>query len=566
MDSGQTLFEFCLTYFEQFKQEFASYNVRTDPAMELREGEGLLCYYDLKDGHIYLSLPDLSNPVGKLQLLFIRSVLGCETNDEVLYFLRLLLPRVIAHEMAHHFRHRYGLFSNNLWQEEQIANQLATAVTKQRLSTVEREDARKFLERSIAILEAKLEVDQEGMDSYYSIWDALSVGGEIGDVALGYMELAHELFSIQPAEILDSGGQLSADISQRLEHREQVIDEINTEYASNFMRYLYYQLSWLYLDLSTRENHYVETFARKWLDVYTPMLPLLSDVDLPSEEAILAVFKAYLDVSHYSEAGAHYFYKRYRALLLTRLQSVELSLPGQAERLKKESAFLLQNWNGDEKGSDMLEYLSHIAPPALRRLFPNQIREQIQRQFPIQIHLPTDTDRRLWRHIVLQEDDQGAANTLSRLNILDKIEIYKALPAEVLLELAYNFCRVKTSSHEPVIWQGEINNDVYILISGRLEAFVTNDGQERLLGKILPGEVFGEMAFFTHEPRNATVRAVEPSECFVLKDSDLHLFSFKYPSIIMQMARILTRRLRGNSPILADEVNLRPVFFDAMQG
>jgi CRP-like cAMP-binding protein len=233
-------------------------------------------------------------------------------------------------------------------------------------------------------------------------------------------------------------------------------------------------------------------------------------------------------------------------LLLTRLQSAELSLPGQAERLRKESAFLLQNWGGREKEPDMLEYLSHIAPPSLRRLFPHQITDYVKVQFPIQIHLPTETDRRLWRHIVLNEDDQGAANTLGRLTILDQIEIYHSLPAEVMLELAYNFCRVKLRHHEPIIWQGEINNDVYILIKGKLEVIINEGDRQRVLGIIKRGEVFGEMAFFTREPRNATVRAIEFSECFVLKDSDLYRFAFKYPSIVMQMARILTKRLAEN--------------------
>ncbi len=540
------LFELGQNAFNKFLNEFANYGIRANPDMELRQGDGMLCYYDLQDGHIYLSLPDLESPIGKLQLLFLRSLLGCENNEEVLYFFRLMLPRVIAHEIAHHYRHRYGLFENNLWREEQIANQLATAVTKQRFSPAEREQARLFLERAIAGLEEKLDVKNMAADSYHSIWEALSMSSKIGEVALGYMELAHELFAIKPTDILESGGQLSDELNQRLERRDDLINEINKEYTSNFVRYLYYQLSWLYLDLTSHENQYVESFARQHLGVSIPMLPMLpEEMATPSEQAIMAAFKAYQDSKPRSQAAAHYFYKRYRVLLLTRLQSAELTIPGQAERLRKESAFLLQNWGGQEKEPDMLNYLAQLAPPSLRRLFPRQIIEQMPLHFPVQVHLPTETDKRLWRHIVLEEDDQGAANTLARLTILDQIEIYHPLPAEVMLELTRNFCRVKLVPHEPIIWQGEINNDVYILITGNLEAVVNKGKEEVLIGKIRPGEIFGEMAFFTREPRKATVRAVEPSECFVLKDSDLYMFVFKYPSVLMQMARILTQRLNA---------------------
>ena len=55
--------------------------------------------------------------------------------------------------------------------------------------------------------------------------------------------------------------------------------------------------------------------------------------------------------------------------------------------------------------------------------------------------------------------------------------------------------------------------------------------------------MFGEVAFFTEDPRYATVRAVEPSRCFVLTDTDLQLFAFKHPAILMQMAGVLAKRL-----------------------
>jgi len=520
------------------------YGIKANPAMELREGDGLLCFYDLSDGHIYISAPDLDSPIGRLQVLFLRSLLSCETNEEVTYFFELLLPRVIAHELAHHYRHRYGLFSNNLWYEEQIANRLATAATKQRLTPQERVKASHFLERAIAGLEEKLEITDRATDSYHSIWQALTIGGQISEVVLGYMELAHELFSIPPSMVLAGGGELTKEMSDRLERREDIIDEVNDEYASNFMRYLYYQLSWLYLDLTSYENQYVELFARQHLQIQSPLLPLLPDItSTPLEDEILAVYRAYQDTHPISKTAGHFFYKRYRSLLLARLQSAELTLPGQAERLRKESAFLLQNWEENNRDNDMLSYLTYLAPPSLRKFFPKQIENQVFNQFPIQLHLPTETERRLWRHIVLEENDQGAANTLARLNMLDQIELYHPLPAEVLLELVYNFCRIKLVPGQVVIWQDELNNDVFILIEGELEVFRTLNDQQHHVCFIQPGEVFGEMAFFTREPRNATVRATTVAECFVIKDTDLNLFVYKYPSILMQMARIVAHRL-----------------------
>jgi CRP-like cAMP-binding protein len=60
---------------------------------------------------------------------------------------------------------------------------------------------------------------------------------------------------------------------------------------------------------------------------------------------------------------------------------------------------------------------------------------------------------------------------------------------------------------------------------------------------INPGEMFGEIAFFTEDARYATVQAVEPSLCFVLTDTELQLFAYSHPTILMQMASALAKRL-----------------------
>ena len=62
--------------FDAFIQEFATYGIHADSEIALCRGTGMLCYYDLKDGHIYLSLPDLDAPEGRLHMLFLRSFSG----------------------------------------------------------------------------------------------------------------------------------------------------------------------------------------------------------------------------------------------------------------------------------------------------------------------------------------------------------------------------------------------------------------------------------------------------------------------------------------------------------
>ena len=538
------LFSFAQLCFHNFLDEFAHYGIEADPELELRQGGGMLCYYDMKDRQIYMSLPNLGEPVGKLHMLFLRSLLKCESQDELWQFFYLFIPYVIAHELAHHFRHRAGLFTDNLWSEEQIANQLAVAVTKHRLTPEEKAFARRALPRAIEGLAAQMESKNIATDSYHNILYALNASGQIGDAAVESIELVQKLFAVAPEEILKGTGQLSPELLLRLEQREDIIEEINEEYASDAIRYMFYHISWLYLALTGRETQYVDQFARVHLKQRVELLTLAEAGDAePDERALQACFKAYRETRSVSEVASRYFYKRYRALLLAKLQAAALVAPSQRDQLKNEAGALLEVWHGREKESDALVYLAQLAPPALRRLFPHLIGEQLDPDLPLLRFLPTTTDVRLWRCARVRGDDAGAANTLQRLALLDEADIFRPLPAEVMLEITATLCRVRLDTGEVIIWEGELNDDVFILVEGELEVGTLRAGQLKRFDIIRSGEAFGEMAFFTREPRNATVRATGPSECLVLKGSDLRVLAFRHPSILMQMAGVLARRL-----------------------
>ena len=539
----QDLFQLGRRYFEDFLEEFASYGIQAAPGMELRRGKGLLCYYDTKDGNIYLSLPDFSAPEGKLHWLFLRSLLSCRSNEEFLRLCRLLIPHSIAHELAHHYRSRCGVFGSDLWREEQIANQLSMAVVKRRYSPKEREELCALLERAISGLAEKLGIQGEAADAYHDVWRSLNIEGRIGDRTLDYMELARRLFGTDPGDMLESSGQMSEPVRHRLEHRGDVIDGINEEYASDFVRYLYYQLGWARLDLSSRENQYIDGFAREYLNLGPPQLPPVPEGETMDERQVAVLFSAYRESAPHSDAAGRYFYKRYRSALLEVLSCAEDDAPSQVERLKKEAVFILQSWGGDSDEPDLLSYLSHLAPPQLADLFPNRIAGRAEPVVASPELLPTETDQRLWKHAVRGESDESAANTLSRMALMDQTAIFRSLPAEAMIEAAHCLHRVRLGHGDTIIWEGERNRDVFLLVRGKLNVLARKRGLEKLLGTVGPGEVVGEMSFFTLEPRNARVRAAEPSECLVLRDLDLHLLSFKYPVVLMQMAGTLARRL-----------------------
>ncbi|MBK8253794.1 MAG: cyclic nucleotide-binding domain-containing protein [Polyangiaceae bacterium] len=531
------LFTLGKSAFEHFCRELLRYGIEVDPKMEVRRGRGILCFYNLDDGHIYLSLPDLTSPLGKLQTMVLASTLGLSGEDELLDLFELFIPHVVAHEMAHHLRHKHGLFGDNKWEEEQIANQLAVALTKRRLSPTEREHARKLLGRMLQTLSSRLNLKDAATVSYHSILMALNASGRLGDSATERAQVTQKLFSSEARGMMRAAGDLSSSMVRGFDIREQLIAEINEEYAEEFQKYVYYHAGWLHLDLASHGAEYVDDFRRERLGMTTPLLPAVAPVLAPTEASVIAYYRAFRESRAFSEAGSRYFYKRYRSMLWEKLRSAGLTIPSQAAILERERSFFLESW--DDSDSDALRYVAHLAKEEIRGLFPAFVADKVDTIASVEEHLLADTDVRLYRHIVYNDVDEAAQATLYRLTLLDQTDVFRPVPAETVLELSRTFCKVLVDAGQTVIWEGEVNDDVFFLARGGLEVLV---GQTRV-GVIEPGEVFGEMAFFSRDIRNATVRARRASECFVVKDIDLLSLVFKHPSVLMQMAGVLTRRL-----------------------
>lgn len=70
----------------------------------------------------------------------------------------------------------------------------------------------------------------------------------------------------------------------------------------------------------------------------------------------------------------------------------------------------------------------------------------------------------------------------------------------------------RVEAGEILINQGDAADHVFVIIDGHAEAFV--DGHK--VGDVAKDEIFGAMAVFTGEPRNATVIAREPSTVMLI--------------------------------------------------
>jgi putative peptide zinc metalloprotease protein len=114
------------------------------------------------------------------------------------------------------------------------------------------------------------------------------------------------------------------------------------------------------------------------------------------------------------------------------------------------------------------------------------------------------------------------ADDLLVTKLLKQASPFSTLDGERLRRLAARLERLEVATGETIIRQGEAGEECYVLRSGRVEVRARGaQDDERILATLDPGSLFGEAALLTDGPRNATVRALEPSTLLVLRRTDL---------------------------------------------
>lgn len=529
--------------FVRFRDEFQRYGLEVDPGLGLHRAHGLLCYYDFSDRQIYLSLPDLAVPTGKLQLLFFRQMLCADSNEELLRFLAIFIPFIVAHEMTHHLRHRAGLFGADSWHEEQIANQMAAALNKHRIAPDERGFAVQFLQRAVNRLGDALGLGENALDSYYDIVHALQASNRLSTAEMDNFRLVQGVApeDTSATAALRTSGALDEATNQRLAQRAALISNFNKEYTSDPTRYVYYQMGWVCLAMKSTEASYVDELAREHLDRPLRLLPMPPPASV-TPRGICALYQASRAAAEASsDTLRRYFYKRYRRALLSHLEQH----PGDPERPDEPRRpvhyDVLAIW--DDRQRDPLDFLAGMVPPESRGLFPASISGVAQLTGArLPADLPTPADRALWQQLDPAPPAGEARLTLELLRQFDDLELFRSLPPEILVALGRKSHRVRYAAGDTVVWEGEFNNDIFILLDGALETRV--QGQARR-ATIHPGQLFGEVAWLTQGSRSATVVAVVDSTCRVIKEHDLQILAYQSPAILQAIAASLARRLRG---------------------
>jgi NADH dehydrogenase len=125
------------------------------------------------------------------------------------------------------------------------------------------------------------------------------------------------------------------------------------------------------------------------------------------------------------------------------------------------------------------------------------------------------------------------------------------LPPE-LVQLRLGGTKSASREHyEPgqeVFHQGEVGDRLYLVLGGEVEVLRREQGQDRLLARLGPGEWFGEMALLHQTMRNATVRCVTALDLLSLPREEFGVLAAHLPDLRQRFERVAREREDAIAP------------------
>jgi CRP-like cAMP-binding protein len=105
--------------------------------------------------------------------------------------------------------------------------------------------------------------------------------------------------------------------------------------------------------------------------------------------------------------------------------------------------------------------------------------------------------------------------------------------------------------------KGDAGSNLYAVCAGAVRVSAPSDqGKDAIFNLIVPGEIFGEVAFLDGGPRTADAVMIESGELMVVERRDFLPLLKDYPELALRLLEVLCGRLRHTSQQVEDIVFL----------
>jgi len=157
------------------------------------------------------------------------------------------------------------------------------------------------------------------------------------------------------------------------------------------------------------------------------------------------------------------------------------------------------------------------------------------------------------RQIQAQRRKDASRHELVNASIAERLEalrcnpLFSALDVDLLQRLAVLTSIQEYAPGESVVVEGDDDDDLFQIVTGRLEVCRTQpaDGRLAVIATLNDGDIFGEMSLLLDAPRSATVRALV--DCRLLRVERQHIAALldQDPTLVESLAQIVAHRQRS---------------------
>jgi len=128
--------------------------------------------------------------------------------------------------------------------------------------------------------------------------------------------------------------------------------------------------------------------------------------------------------------------------------------------------------------------------------------------------------------------------------LLAKVRHFDGLQPEVQERLAESAALRRFNAGQVIYVEGEPAESIFIIASGWIKATrISHDGREQALLFLRMGEIFGDVAVFSHAPYPGTVTALEDVELWMIPAETLLQLTETYSDLAMAVIRHLGDRV-----------------------
>ncbi|MBY8974456.1 cyclic nucleotide-binding domain-containing protein [Rhodobacteraceae bacterium NNCM2] len=143
-------------------------------------------------------------------------------------------------------------------------------------------------------------------------------------------------------------------------------------------------------------------------------------------------------------------------------------------------------------------------------------------------------------------------NLSEAVHVLQETPLFRKLDPKRLRVVAMMGETLSYRAGERLFEAGEEGDSAFVILSGDVDVIVNAKGKEVVVAVLHQGEIFGEIAALTDQPRTSAIQAQGPLSVLRLDRQTIMNLMREFPDIALQLIRVLADRLKDTSRQLAE--------------